>query len=246
LKPSLAKELHLLGNECAPCITKSSQIKTPIFNSDDYAQLEEADSPVLLFSVNRQPSEAAEKYIQYGVLNRFHERFLTKNRNPWYKTEHREPSPLLLGVFSRGGYKIILNGSKALNLTCFHGFQPNLFGADQVRRLFLYLASKTGRQIVSLSMRKYGDGLDKLEPNDVNDALVPSPEYFNRISQETVEEAIQTVQRTGHVSENIDKFFESLTCPRHSIRRAVPHAAGPGRYQAGYSLQTQHDKTRDF
>jgi len=220
LKPSLAEKKRLLDNECIPCITKSSQIRTPIFNSDDYLKLKEADSPILLFSAKEKHSEAAENYIQYGVTNQFHERFLTKSRKPWYKTENREPSPLLLGVFSRGGYKVILNRSNVLNLTCFHGFQPNLFGADHVQYLFLYLSSKIGRRIVSLSIRKYGDGLDKFEPNDINEALVPSPEDFSLMAQDKVEEAIQVIEKTGCVPDSIEDFFEKIiSLKSHSINQ---------------------------
>lgn len=213
LRPSSAKERGFLENECVPCITKSLQIKTPIFDFADYAKLKEADSPALLFSVNGQHSKAAEKYIQYGEDNHFNERFLTKNRCPWYKTESRQPAPLLLGVFSRGGYKIILNRSNVLNLTCFHGFQPNLFGTTHVKHLFLYMLSKSGRKIISLSMRKYGDSLDKFEPNDLNGALVPSPDFFKHISDEIVEVAVQHIERTGYASEDVEEFFESLISP---------------------------------
>lgn len=209
LKPSLVEQKNLL-EECIPCITRSSQIRTPVFNFEDYLKLQEADHPVLLFSAKGKPSIAAKKYIQYGVANRFHERFLTKSRKPWYKTEYREPAPILLGVFSRGGYKVILNRSNVLNLTCFHGFQPNSVGIDRVQHLFLYLSSKVGRSIISLSMRKYGDSLDKFEPNDLNNALVPSPEAFSLIPQEQVTEAIQVMEKTGCVPENIENFFEAI------------------------------------
>jgi adenine-specific DNA-methyltransferase len=217
LKPSLAEQRNLL-EECIPCITRSSQIRTPVFNFDDYLKLQETDHPILLFSAKGKPSDAAEKYIQYGVVNQFHERFLTRSRKPWYKTEHREPAPLLLGVFSRGGYKVILNRSKVLNLTCFHGFQPNSVGTDQVQHLFLYLSSKIGRSIISLSSRKYGDGLDKFEPNDLNNALVPSPEAFSLMPQDQVVEAIQIMEKTGCIPEDIENFFSFLTSPSRASR----------------------------
>lgn len=167
----------ILKDECLPCITKSSHIKNPVFDYRDFEQLAKADSPIFLFSAHTNHSYEAEQYIQYGQKNDFHERFLTKNRNPWYKTERRKPAQLLLGVFSRGGYKIILNRTNILNLTCFHGFQPNLFGTKYIKPLFLYLLSESGKKIVSLAMRNYGDSLDKFEPNDINQALVPSA-YF--------------------------------------------------------------------
>jgi len=210
LKPSEVRSKKILVNECLPCISKSPQIRKAIFDDYDYEQLLKLDSSVLLFSVNENHSDAAEKYIQDGIKKGFNERFLTKNRTPWYKTEKREPSPLLLGVFSRGNYKIILNKSNATNLTCFHGFQANLFGIEQVERLFLYLSSQAGRRIISLSLRKYGDGLDKFEPNDINKALVPTSDYLNCLSKEIVEEALNFIKKVGTVPDSIEQYFDPL------------------------------------
>ncbi len=111
----------------------------------------------------------------------------------------RLSSPLLLVVFSRGGYKVILNKSNALNLTCFHGFQPNLLGRDYIKHLFLYLFSQTGREIFSLSRRKYGDFLYKFEPNDLNRALVPSIDFFASLPFEKVPESVQFIEKTNQM-----------------------------------------------
>ena len=96
----------------------------------------------------------------------------------------REPSPILIGVFSRGGYKIARNETQALNLTCFHGFRPNALGERRVDGLFLYLSSEVGRKIVSMSARMYGDSLTKFEPNDLNSALAPSPQALEDLPPE--------------------------------------------------------------
>ena len=211
LQKSSAREKGFLSTECVPCITRSSQLDKPVFEEKDFLKLLDDDGSVLLFSANGNPSLEAMDYIKYGQEMGYHTRFLTKNRKPWYKTELRTPSPLLLGVFSRGGYKIILNRSKALNLTCYHGFQPNLFGLDYIDHLFLYFLSKTGRSILSLSMRKYGDALDKFEPNDLNSAMVPTPEYFDCLSAEKIALAIRHVEETDNVPYFIEEFFAELT-----------------------------------
>lgn len=210
LTPTLARERNLSETECIPCISKSSQVQKIIFKQVDFDDLVRNNNPVLLFSANGEHTESADKYIQYGVANKFNERFLTKNRTPWYKTEKRVPAPLLLGVFSRGGYKIILNESNALNLTCFHGFQPNIFGVDYVKKLFLYFQSKAGREIISLAIRKYGDNLDKFEPNDLNGALVPSCKFFQGLSDEMVRKAFKFIEKNDKLPEQIEKFFQSL------------------------------------
>lgn len=213
LKPSRAKTLGINGPEVVPCITKSSQIRQSVFGRADYDDLVRNDAPVLLFSVSKTHSKHAADYIRSGEQRGYNTRFLTKNRNPWYKTERRAPAPLLLGVFSRDGYKIIRNRSEVLNLTCFHGFQPNIIGMAYLDRLFLYLASAPGRDVVSLCVRRYGDALDKFEPNDLNQALVPGQQVFDELSNREVAKAVRCAERTGKTPGWIDTFFEQLMIP---------------------------------
>ena len=210
LRPSDSASAGLDDTECIPCLTRSSQVTQGVFSGDDYERLVQDNAPVLLFSANPNHSQAAANYIRFGEANNYHRRFLTKTRRPWYKTEVRSPAPLLMGVFSRGGYKVIRNLSDAVNLTCFHGFQPNIYGMHYLDVLFLYLASKPGRSIMALSMRKYGDELDKFEPNDLNGALVPAPSAFDELSAESVQVAMKYVAENGSVPDWIDAFFEAL------------------------------------
>lgn len=211
LRPSSARKFSIEeGSECVPCITKSSQVCKPVFDASDYRALYDLDRPILLFSPREDRSAGASEYIKYGESAGFNARFLTKNRTPWYKTESRRPAPLLLGVFSRGGYKVILNRSKALNLTCFHGFQPNLFGQQYLEHLFLYLWSNIGRDIVSLSMRKYGDSLDKFEPNDLNVALAPSTDFLAAMPKGRVPAAVREIGETGQAPDWVENFFAPL------------------------------------
>lgn len=199
--------------DCTPCIIRSSQIKGSFFELEDFKLLKSEDKPVFLFSVNDKHSVEAELYIKEGELKGYHKRFLTKNRNPWYKTETRESAPLLIGVFSRGGYKIIRNRSGALNLTCYHGFQPNLFGVNYLDHLFLYLSSKVGREVVSLVSRKYGDSLDKFEPNDINEALVPTPGLFDAISHQQIQEALTQFRKSNGIPLWLEVRFEEIRMP---------------------------------
>lgn len=210
LSRSQAQRLELSPDECQLCITRSSQIKRPIFCDEDIQSMLESDIPALLFSVNGSASNGAKKYIEHGEGLGYHNRFLTKHRKPWYKTEVRSPSPLLLGVFSRGGYKIIRNKSLALNLTCYHGFQPNLFGLKYVDHLFLYFLSRAGRDVICLSMRKYGDSLDKFEPNDLNSAFVPTSDFFDSISDLEIELGIKAIADSGMLPESLELKFSEI------------------------------------
>ena len=210
LRPSRAKELEIPLEERLQCITKSSQIKRLVFDCEDYNNLIEKDDAVFLFNAGCNHSDRAEAYIQIGEREGYNARFLTKNRNPWYITEKRYPSPFLIGVFSRGGYKIVRNRSKALNLTCFHGFQPNAFGNLYIDQLFLYLASATGQDIVALSRRRYGDALDKFEPNDLNNAVVPAPHVFDEFTPRDVEDAVSHAKEICEIPDWVNGFFKTL------------------------------------
>ena len=119
---------------------------------------------------------------------------------------------MFLGVFSRGDYKIIRNRSAAVGLSCYHGFRPNRHGRRYIDRLFLYLASPSGRKIVARSMRRYGNDLGKFEPNGANEALAPAPAAFDELAAgNDIRKAIDYTSRTGRTPECINSFFAKLT-----------------------------------
>ena len=213
LTPSEAKLLDIGLAEAVPCVARSSQVKGASFSQADYENLAEANAPVLLFRAADTPSDGACNYIWQGEQKGYNRRFITKTRRPWYKVEQRSPAPILLGVFSRGGYKVIRNDSGAVNLTCFHGFHPNFFGVEYVDRLFLYLASNPGRSIMALSARRYGDSLDKFEPNDLNGALAPCPQLLDQLPAGDVARALSCTRETGKTPKWVDDFFEVLRTP---------------------------------
>jgi adenine-specific DNA-methyltransferase len=76
-------------------------------------------------------------------------------------------------VFSRETVKFILNTSDAKNLTCFHGLYSRDSAAHLAPLLVLFLNSSWGRIAFSQVNRFYGDGLNKLEPKDVE--AMPCP-----------------------------------------------------------------------
>jgi len=205
-----ATELGIPRSCFLRCITKSAQVKTPVFTCSDFEKLEHSESNVLLLNVNDEPTEAVGNYLQYGEKLGYHLRYLTRMRTPWYKLERRTPAPLLFGVFSREKFKVVRNLSSAVNLTCYHCFYPNLFGQHLCDALFLYFKSRAARQILGISMRRYGDGLEKFEPNDLNRALAPSPTWFSRLTPNVVMNAVEYCRVNNSLPEELEAVFESL------------------------------------
>ena len=59
-------------------------------------------------------------------------------------------------------------------------------------------------------MRRYGDGLNKFEPNDLNSALVPTPDIFDQIPPSDIASALESLRETGTTPDYIESFFEKM------------------------------------
>jgi adenine-specific DNA-methyltransferase len=191
LSKSAIENLKLDENNYCKCITKSQQIRKPIFTEDDFQTLANADKSVYCLDANNGDNLAVVNYIERGEKLGYHQRYLTKNRNPWYKIESRKPAPILFGVFNRGRLKVIRNLTNAINFTCFHSFYPNMFGEMVINKLFVYLLSDTGQEIIKTNKRSYGNNLDKFEPGDLNESLCPNQTQLATIADREALAAIE-------------------------------------------------------
>ncbi|MBC8185348.1 N-6 DNA methylase [candidate division KSB1 bacterium] len=189
-KPKIEKWKLDSGNICK-CITKSPQIRKSVFTEYDFDILYDSDKPVYCLDVKDHESQLIRKYIDEGEKLSYHKRYLTKMRRPWYKIEHRKTAPILFGVFSRGRLKVIRNLTTAINFTCFHAFYPNMFGEHLIDKLFVYLLSDIGQEVIKANKRSYGNNLDKFEPGDLNDCFCPSQNQFEMIDNIEANEVIK-------------------------------------------------------
>lgn len=191
LKKGKILKLRLGDKTICKCITKSSQIRKLVFTEDDLKKLYDSEKPVYCLNINNNESKEAQDYIKEGEALGYHERYLTRMRNPWYKIESRKPAPILFGVFNRGRLKVIRNLTNAINFTCFHCFYPNMFGEPLINKLFVYFLSDIGQEIIKSNKRSYGDNLDKFEPGDLNESLCPSQPQFEMIAEKEAEKVIE-------------------------------------------------------
>ena len=211
LSLSKYKKLGLPRSALKYCITKSAQVRSNILTKDDIQHLEKKDTNIFILDINNKTySKEIKKYILYGEKKGLHLRYLTSKRNPWYKVEKRQPAPILFGVFSRDTFKIIRNYSSALNLTCYHGFYPNLFGQTFIDRLFLYFHSKACHKALQKNTRVYGDNLKKFEPNDLNELLVPHPNWFSQNTDKYWDKEMSFFKLKGILSYDVESLFNAL------------------------------------
>lgn len=173
LSNSRAKALGLQSKELMPCIASASSVFGFVFDEIQLALLKTLDKPCFLFDGQAAQSDTVRHYLEDGERQGYHQRYLTKTRKPWYKLESRQPAPMLLAVFGRESFKVVLNRSSAVNLTAFHGFYPFPEFERLIPLIWLYFQTSTARSIYVEQQRSYGDGLKKLEPGDWTKLKVP-------------------------------------------------------------------------
>jgi hypothetical protein len=93
--------------------------------------------------------------------------------------DNRPAAEIWVAVFSRETVKFILNSSGAKNLTCFHGLYAKAGHKHLTPLITLYLNSSWGAHAFARVNRFYGDGLNKLEPKDVEALPCPALPKWN-------------------------------------------------------------------
>jgi adenine-specific DNA-methyltransferase len=168
---SKAKNFSIPSENLLPCICKAKDVKGNFFTSKNHKELIENNELAYLFNGLNSSNEAVTNYISKGVYEKTNEKFLTKNRKPWYSLENRPPAPIWVSVFNRNGIKFIRNEANISNLTTFHCVYPadtDLFSNLDIDLLFAYLLTDVAKEIFNDNRREYGNGLKKFEPNDIN------------------------------------------------------------------------------
>jgi adenine-specific DNA-methyltransferase len=180
------------------CLTKATDATGLVFTKEKFSRLVKADRRCYLLNP-RQNGQELDRYLKRGKELEIPERHLPSHRPVWYLPENRAVAAIWAAVFSRESVKFILNTSGAKNLTCFHGLYANPGNENLAPLLTLFLNSSWGRASFGKVNRFYGDGLNKLEPKDVE--AMPCPEFPS-----------QTAVQAAEVNRTL-REFESLPEP---------------------------------
>lgn len=202
-----------------PCLTKAHQVKSNFFTKADFDQLLATRAPVQLLHLSKdtQLDSSIKEYLMHGEEKGYHERFLTKKRKPWYKTEERAPAPILVTVFSRSKVKFIRNEANVRYLTAFHGIYLHPAYTDDTDVLMAFFMTDICQELLDRQHREYGKGLKKFEPNDLNHALVIDIDalkaedkkaikgiYSNiRTKQLAQEDSSEEIEKVNHLFEKL-------------------------------------------
>jgi adenine-specific DNA-methyltransferase len=176
LNQSALRQYGLHIDQVDPCVAKAVDATGLVFSPQKLAALVNADRRCYLLNPRRN-NPGLESYLQKGESLGIPQRHLPSHRPVWYLPENRAVADIWVAVFSRESVKFILNTSGAKNLTCFHGLYAKSGQKQLAPVLTLFLNSSWGREAFRQVNRYYGDGLNKLEPKDVE--ALPCPQLPN-------------------------------------------------------------------
>jgi adenine-specific DNA-methyltransferase len=215
---------HLTAAHVEPCITKAVDADGLVFTREKFDALVAGERRCFLLNPSRNGQDLM-RYLKLGEERGIPQRHLPSHRPVWYLPENRAVADIWVAVFSRESVKYILNTSGAKNLTCFHGLYAKPGYESLAPLMTLFLNSSGGRHSFSRVNRFYGDGLNKLEPKDVEEMPCPvmpklSRAEANELTRKLAElEKIPPAEQKARIDELATGYFE--------IRAAEPFSSPP-------------------
>ncbi len=211
---SKQKEFGIDDKFLLPCITKAMQAQSHFFTESDFQILVKEDKKVFLLNAIDLKNEQLKKYIELGEKAGVDNKFLTSHRTPWFALENRPPAPIWVTVFNRNGLRFVRNKANIRNLTTFHCLYLNMFAQNRADLFFAYLLTDVSRNIFRDSRREYGEGLEKFEPNDLNNAQVINLDIVSKEEENEIlktyncyEKSVIEGKADECLLENINNFF---------------------------------------
>lgn len=237
LSPSAMREHGLSKHHVEGCITKAADAGGLVFTRGKFDALVARDRRCYLLSPSHN-GERLMRYLALGEQQGIPERHLPSHRPVWYQPENRSVADIWVAVFSRESVKFIMNTSGAKNLTCFHGLYAKR-GCETLPPLMtLFLNSSGGQHAFSRVNRFYGDGLNKLEPKDVEAMPCPVMPELGREEAAKLARQLEKLDslppddRTKRIDELAAEYFTAISAreePSSQQERRVQSRHPPGR-----------------
>ena len=181
-------ELGIQDQNHQPCIGRSNDVKYYRFMPFDLEQVDANGGRIRLLTFGNNLNSEELEYVKAGEEEGVSNRYLLRQRAPWYSMEKRPPAPIWALVFTRSGARFVRNNACALSLTNFHAVYPLNDDPTYHDALTCVLNSELVAKAAQAHWRRYGGGLTKFEPADL--LAMPIPD-ISRFCSETIDEMAQ-------------------------------------------------------
>lgn len=205
LRPSEIIEHGLSYDDFDLCITKAADVPNWLYDTAHSKALVKEDKRCYLLNP-RTLTPQITKYLELGESLGVNKRHLPSKRPVWYLPERPKAPAILAPVFSRGQPRFVLNTAGTRNLTCFHGLHTKVGKECFVNIVWIYLNSSKGLESFHSVNRFYGNGLNKLEPKDVEQMHCPD---FSLISKNSLRQLDETINEGLENAELSTKWFDT-------------------------------------
>ncbi|WP_276258142.1 N-6 DNA methylase [Haloglomus litoreum] len=150
-------------------------------------------------------------YLEKGEKEGVTDGTLVSGRNPWYRVDSREPTPILGKYMNRNGFQFYRNEMGLLTLNNVHNISLDFDYKDHDRdALLAYLNSTFVERILSKSSHDYS-GLEKLEISQLESAPVIDPRELDEpVCSQLAElfEGLCAARREGDGEKEAEKLSE--------------------------------------
>lgn len=164
-------ESYKIPNECVEeCICKSEDVHSMFFKRQDLCNLHNDNKFVHILNTKVDNVYKVLKYIKFGEILGVKDKYIPSHRKNWYSVEQKKSAPIWVSSAFRGKIKFVRNLVGAKNLTTFHSVFVNNNYTNDTNLIFSYFITPMAQKILCKNRKKMGNGLNKFQPNDLNNA----------------------------------------------------------------------------
>ena len=128
--------------------------------------------PERIDTLPRDRHDAARRYLARGEREGVPGRYLCQHRRPWWWLGAPEPPPAVASYMARRPPRFALNPDGVLILNIAHGLFPRCAMSRSELAAFVDTLNAAAQSFVG-NGRRYQGGLEKFEPREMEDLLIP-------------------------------------------------------------------------
>lgn len=165
-----------------PAVTKASELIDlgSAFLGDDRHLRAVIDLPEDLSVLDADGRELVERFLRSARRAGAASSYIARHRTPWWSVKLRDPAPILATYMARRPPTFVRNLAAARNLNTVHGIYPAEPLSDEALcRLTKSLCDRATLE----GGRTYAGGLTKFEPSEMEQIMVPPPNWLESDEQ---------------------------------------------------------------
>lgn len=180
------KLIGLREDEVLPISPSGSRhLRKLALTCEDYDNLVSQGKKAYLFYPSVNPSDAACRYLNFGLEKEVDQGYKCRNRKPWWKVPLTEVPDAFITYMNDFAPSICINEARVHCLNSVHGLTFANEHQELGRSLFALACVNSVTLLSSeLEGRAYGGGMLKVEPREAANLQVPSPELLSSLRNE--------------------------------------------------------------